>query len=84
MRSITRITWMSGRPLIGMSGSLRRPDGGTSRGQHEGLPEPRNDLRRGIGLRDPRAHERGVVVNLDRLQDQGLCLGVLSCSDLPQ
>jgi hypothetical protein len=40
--------------------------------------------RLGIGLRDPRAHERGVVVNLDRLQGQGLCLGVLSCSDLAQ
>ena len=40
MGSITRITWMSGRPLIGMSGSLRRPDGGTTSGsespRHQG------------------------------------------------
>jgi hypothetical protein len=35
MGSITRITWMSGRPLIGMSGSLRRPDGGTVSGAYD-------------------------------------------------
>ena len=36
------------------------------------------------GLSDPRAHQRGVVVNLDRMQGQGLLLVLLRCSDLPQ
>ena len=36
------------------------------------------------GLSDPRAHQRGVVVNLDRMQGQGLSLVLLRCSDLPQ